>query len=174
MKQRVKNFKNTIPSQIDHDLVASIKILWGRFDIPLWVIYPRVFLVVAALLIPFELYHYGGELLTSARFLGFLFHALVCTFPISQMIHILFRIEVNEFGIKCYNRLGGTWFIEWDNFERVEPGRWFGVNIIRIKPTDNASTFSIPKRLRNYEMFKALCYRSATHGNKQHPLIVNL
>src|SRR5690606_26588492 len=162
-----KTSSNIVPEHIDQNLVESIKVLWGRFAIPFWVIYPRVFLVSAILLIAFELFWSGGNLLPSARFIGFLINAVICAFPISQVIHILFRIEVNEYGFKCYNRFGGTWFIEWDKIEKVEAGSYLGVNLIRIKPADNTTTFAIPKCLRDYEMFKALCYQSIK--DKHHP-----
>lgn len=160
--------KPRIPSNIDSELVNGIKLEFGKFNLRMSIVLIRTFIVIGAILFPFDFYNQGGLIFSMPGIIAWLTHTLLSTALIAGMIRGLFKYEVNEFGLKCHNYKGGTWFIAWDQFEEVKKKRFLGMEYTSIQPKDNYDTFSISNSIENYELFKALCYKI---NKGQHKLI---
>lgn len=171
MKKAAKQSMKKIPNNINSELVNNIQIPMGKFNLRLKSILWQIFLVIGIVLIPIDMYSQGMSFFSGPGIIAWLTHAAICTVLITGMVRGLFKYEINEFGVKCFNLKGGTWFIEWDNFENIETKKFLWIKYISIQPTDNHDRFSILYTMEHYELFKALCYK-LTKG--KHELISHL
>ena len=160
-----KQPKNLFPTNIDGNIVKGIQIPVGKFKLRLLPIITPALLVIALILLPMDMNSQGSGFYTGKGIFAWLFHASIFSIIITGMIRGLFKYEVNEFGIKCFNLKGGTWFIEWDNFEIIEERKFLWLKYISIQPSDNYDRFAIIKGMEDYDLFKALCYKLSK--NKQ-------
>lgn len=171
MGKAAKRSMRDIPNNIDSALVKGIKIPFGIFHLRKWPIIWRTCVVCGLILLPIDLARLGEKLFTLPGVVAWIMHVSFLSPIIAGAILYGFKYEVNEFGVKCFNLKGGSWFVQWENFAEVKRKKFAGVRYISVSPSDNYDKFAISELMEHYDLFKALVYRI---NKGEHKLIEHL